>query len=112
MLLPQSLQQILDDNMSNSASLLKRLLHALETELLNPELSPSTFIAYIEYFRTKTEPYTAMRHFCDELILNHNCALRNYPISELNFIKEYEEFLEETPQQIENKFGKAVGNNK
>ncbi len=102
MKLPLSLQQIIEDNTSGSVTLLKRLMIALENELLNPELDPASFIAYIEYFRDKMDMFAVVSHFCDELILSHNISVRHYPANYLEFIHEYKEFCEHTPQLLMN----------
>ena len=47
MKLPKSLESILEDNLSGSVTLLKRLMLALEKELLDPELDAVTFIGYL-----------------------------------------------------------------
>jgi len=98
----------MDDKVSGSVTLLKRLMVALENEVLNPELDPATFISYIEYLRNKMELFTVVRHFCDELILSHNVAVRNYPANYLNFISEYKEFWEHAPQLLLNNLLKEV----
>lgn len=100
MILPASLQNIVDDNLSGSVSLLNRFIVALENELLNPELDPATFISYIEYFRHKMEMFTLIRHFCDELILTHNISVSHYPANYLEFINDYKEFWEHIPQLL------------
>lgn len=102
MILPASIQQILDDNLSGSLTLLKRLMIVLENELLNPELDPATFIAYIEHIRDRMELFTVIRHFCDELILSHNISVSHYPANYLDFIFEYKEFWEQAPQLLMN----------
>lgn len=98
----------MDDKVSGSVTLLKRLMIALENELLNPELDPATFISYIEYLRNKMEMFTVVRHFCDELILSHNVSVRNYPANYLNFIEEYKDFWEHAPQLLLNNLLKEV----
>ena len=100
MILPLSLQQIIDDNVSGSVTLLKRLMIVLENELLDPELNPATFIAWIEHIRERMELFTVIRHFCDELILSHNISVSNYPANYLGFIYEYKEFWEHAPQLL------------
>jgi translation initiation factor 2B subunit (eIF-2B alpha/beta/delta family) len=106
--LPASLQQIVDDNLSGSVTLLKRLMIALENELLNPELDPATFINYIEYFRYKMEMFTVLRHFCDELILSHNISVSHYPANYLKFIDDYKQFWEHMPQLLTNNLVEAI----
>lgn len=108
MRLPDSIQQVLDDRVSGSVSLLKRLIIALENALLNPELDPATFISYIEHVRRKLEMFTVIRHFCDELILSHNISVRHYPANYLNFIQEYKEFWEHAPQQLKQNLLRAA----
>lgn len=107
MKLPVALQQILNDNLSGSVTLLKRLMTALENELLDPELDPSTFISYVEHFRNKMEMFTVVRHFCDELILSHNISVRHYPANYLQFISDYREFWEHVPDLLKNNLLKS-----
>ncbi|MEX2369856.1 MAG: hypothetical protein WD578_02530 [Bacteroidales bacterium] len=108
MAIPDSLQHILKDNLSGSVTLLKKLMVALENELLNPVLDPATFIGYIELLREKMELFTVIRHFCDELLLSHNISVRNYPANYLSFIHEYKEFWEHAPQLLMNNLLKNV----
>lgn len=108
MLLPKTIKKILDDKLSGSVTLLKRLMISLENELLDPELSPSKFISYIEHVRNKMEMFTVVRHFCDELILSHNVSVRNFPGNYLDFIREYKEFWEHAPQKLMQNLTKEV----
>ncbi|MCF8226827.1 MAG: hypothetical protein K9J30_13200 [Bacteroidales bacterium] len=102
MILPEPLKQIQDDNLSGSVTLLKRLMVALENELMNPEMDAVTFMSYIEHFRSKMEMFTVIRHFCDELILSHNVSSRKYPENYLDFICDYKNFWEHAPQLLLN----------
>ena len=108
MKLPQSIQHVMDDKVSGSVSLLKRLIIALENELLDPELDPATFISYIEQVRQKMEMFTVIRHFCDELILSHNISVKHYPANYLDFMHEYREFWERAPQMLMNNLLRTV----
>lgn len=108
MRLPHSIQKVLEDNVSGSVSLLKRLIIALENELLDPQLDPATFISYIEQVRRKLEMFTVIRHFCEELILSHNISVKQYPANYLDFIQEYREFWERAPQQLKNNLVRTV----
>lgn len=108
MRLPHSIQQVMDDKVSGSVSLLKRLIIALENELLDPELDPATFISYIEQVRHKMEMFTVIRHFCDELILSHNISVKHYPANYLDFMHEYREFWERAPQMLMNNLLRTV----
>lgn len=112
MSLPKSIQVILDDNVSGSVTLLKRLMVVLEKELLDPELDPTSFIGYIQHIRKIMEMFTVIRHFCDELILSHNVSTKNYPVNYLDFISEYKEFWEKTPQLLLNNLQKKINLNK
>ncbi|HKK61261.1 MAG TPA: hypothetical protein VJ951_01800 [Bacteroidales bacterium] len=107
MQLPESIKQILDDNLSGSVTLLKRLMVALENELLNPETNDTVFIGYIEAIRSKMEMFTVIRHFCDELILSHNISSSQYPNNYFEFINEYKDFWERVPQQLLNNLQKV-----
>lgn len=101
--LPESVQRILKDNISGSVTLLKRIMTALENELLaNQEMDPSTFINIIHVIRRRMETFTVIRHFCDELILSHNVSIREYPENYLDFISEYKDFWERAPQLMMN----------
>jgi translation initiation factor 2B subunit (eIF-2B alpha/beta/delta family) len=101
--LPTSIQHILADNISGSVTLLKRLMTALETELLtNEKMDPSAFINIIHTVRRRMELFTVIRHFCDELILSHNVSIRDYPENYLDFIAQYKEFWEKAPQRMMN----------
>ncbi len=102
MRLPPSIQQVLNDKVSGSVTLLNKLMIALENELMDHELDPATFISYIEQVRRKTEMFTVIRHFCEELILTHNISVRNYPANYLEFIDEYKAFWERAPQLLKN----------
>ena len=102
MKLPPSIQQVLDDKVSGSVTLLNRLMIALENELMDHELDPATFISYIEQVHRKMELFTVIRHFCEELILTHNISVRNYPANYLEFIHEYKAFWERAPQLLKN----------
>jgi translation initiation factor 2B subunit (eIF-2B alpha/beta/delta family) len=108
MKLPHSIQQVIDDKVSGSVSLLKRLIVALENELLDPDLDPATFISYIEHVRYKMEMFTVIRHFCDELILSHNISVKHYPANYLDFMQEYREFWERAPQMLMNNLVRTV----
>ena len=77
--IPPSIQQIMDDNLSGSVTLLKRLMMELEHELLDPETTAETFIGYLNVIRRKMETFAVIRHFCDELILTHNISPSAYP---------------------------------
>lgn len=100
MILPRALQQVINDNTSGSVTLLRRMMTALENELLDPGLDPATFISYIEHLRRQMKMFTVIRHFCDELILSHNISVKNYPANYLDFIHEYKEFWEQAPQLL------------
>ena len=108
MKLPDSIQRLLNDKFSGSISLLKRLMIALENELLDPQLDPATFISYIEHIRHRMETFTVIRHFCDELILSHNVSVQHYPANYLDFINEYKEFWVHAPQLLMNNLLKTV----
>lgn len=108
MILPDSIQRLLNDKFSGSISLLKRLMIALENELLDPQLDPATFISYIEHIRHRMETFTVIRHFCDELILSHNVSVQHYPANYLDFINEYKEFWVHAPQLLMNNLLKTV----
>lgn len=106
--LPDSIKLVLEDNLSGSVTLLKKLIVALENELVNPGLDPATFIGYVEHVRHRMELFTVVRHFCDELILSHNVSVKSYPANYLDFIAEYKEFWEQVPQKIMNNLLKQV----
>ena len=108
MIIPSSIEQIFKDNVSGSVTLLKRLTVALENLLLDTELDPATFIAYVEHIRQKMGVFTVIRHFCDELILSHNVSVQQFPGNYLDFIREYKDFWEHAPRFLLNNLLKKV----
>jgi len=108
MITPNAVREIIDDNLSGSVTLLKRLMVVLENELINPEYDPATFIALISHIREKMEMFTVIRHFCDELILSHNVSIKQFPINYLDFINNYKEFWEQAPAKLLNNLQKTI----
>ncbi len=108
MKLPVSIQQIIDDNLSGSVTLLKRLIIELEKELLQTDLDAETFMRYITEIRRRMEMFAVIRHFCDELILSHNVTPAAYPQNYLAFISDYRNFWERAPYLMARNLEKIV----